>query len=313
MSIVLLGRTSMVAAWASAGSTAAYRSMAAPWPSPVPAAAKNYSNLRVHLWQRSVGKEALNKPGASDAIVEALATIIDEDEGASDWLVVSYKSHSVEDMLRKALKANNGERLNFLTWGMHHGTNAYAHCRRVVLIGQLTYGTSGYRALAAACGVSVEEDVGPDLMAGEYRHNLLQALTRAHVRRNENGVAGNCQAYVIASKNVGAFDLLSEVFPGCMIERWAPDAPEVCGRAGQLIALLEDGFTNKVKRIAKKDLAAALNMKGPNLSRLLGESDVVIYLAERHLRSEHLAIVYPELFEPYPGGGFTIDQLDAPG
>ena len=241
--------------------------------------------------------------------MKAVADLIEEEDGHSDWLIVSYKTSSVEEMLRAALKADTRARLHFLTWGMHHGTNAFAHCRRVVLIGQLNYGTSGYRALAAACGFAAEEEVGSELMAGEYRHNLLQALTRASVRHSRNGLAGSCHAYLITSSNVRAYDLLSEVFPGCTLERWSPLVPEVGGRPGELIALLEEGFRQKVTRIAKKDLRIILNMQRPNLSAVLRDPRVVLYMAKRHLRMEHSAIVFPPGFEPYPGEGFTIDDL----
>jgi hypothetical protein len=275
----------------------------------LPSATKDYSNLRVHLWERKVGQTALRTPGAIEDVATALAGVIDEDAG-SDWLIVSYKAHPVEQLLRAALAADPGTRLHFLTWGMHHGTNDFAHCQRVVLIGQLSYGTSGYRALAAACGSSAEEEVASELMAGEYRHNLLQALTRASARHSENGVAGNCVAYVIASPIVGAHELLPEVFPGCTIERWSPNVPEVGGRPGQLIALLEDAKGRGERQVPKKELRVALNMNASNFSRLLKDPRVVLHLAERHMRQERTVIVIPPGFEPYPGHGFTIDQLD---
>jgi hypothetical protein len=275
----------------------------------LPSATKDYSALRVHLWERSVGQLAMGTPGAIEDIAKALAEVIDGD-AISDWLIVSYKAHPVEKPLRDALKLDPGYRLHFLTWGMHHATNEFVHCKRVVLIGQLIYDTTGYRALAAACGSTAEEVVGSELRAGEYRHHLLQALTRGSVRETRNGVAANCRAYLIASPNVEAYHRLLEVFPGCTIERWAPDVPEVGGRAGQLIALLEDGFAQKVKQLAKKDLLAALNMKAPNLARLLREPQIILYMARRHLWVDHSAIVFPPGFSPYPGGGFTLDQLE---
>lgn len=275
-------------------------------------AANDYSRLRVHHWQHQVGKVALNTLGAIEDVAKAVTDVI-EGEPTSSWLIVSYKEHPIEPLIRKGLKANLGDRLHFLTWGMHHGTNAYAHCDRVVLIGQQHYGTVGYRALAAACGASpVEPDEGVEqqLTRGEYKHNLLQALTRASVRRSRNGIAGTCTAYVISSRNAQTGDLLPEVFPGCVIETWSPGVTKQGGRAGELIAYLENCLERRIECVPKREIAAALNMKMPNVTRLLGHSSVCAFLERRYIRNERTALVLPHGFDPWPGDGFTIDELD---
>jgi hypothetical protein len=277
----------------------------------LPSAANDYSRLRVHLWERRVGKGALQKPGNVEDVVKAIAEAIAEDETNDGWLIVSHKDGPLEDLLRKAVTPDAEHQLHFLTWGMHHGTNVYSHCRKVVLVGPLNYGASGYRSLAAACGCpDPNEAVELELRKGEYRHNVLQALTRASVRRNKHGKVATCTAYVIASPNVGMAHLLPEVFPGCTIERWAPNVPEVGGRAGQLIALLDDAKTRNVGSVTKKELCEVLNLEGPNLTRLLKHSDVLRHMEHRGYRNERSVIIIPPGFEPYPGEGFTIDLLD---
>jgi len=274
----------------------------------LPEATNDYSRLRVHLWERRVGKTVVDATGD---VAEALAQLIQDDGTDDHWLIVTYKDQPIHPMLPTDLKALLEGRVHFLTWGMHHGTNAFSHCRNVVLIGQLSYAASDYRALAAACGaVDPKKPLEEDLRRGEYQHNLLQALTRASVRRSRGGRAGVCTAYVVASPNLGFADLIPETFPGCIMDRWSPDQSALEGRVGELIGLLADARRRRVPVVSKKELREALSMKGPNLSRLLRHSDVQVWFENNHVRVHRNALELPPGFDPYPGHGFTIDSLD---
>lgn len=274
----------------------------------LPVATNDYSRLRVHLWERNVGKTATD---AFEDVADALGKLIDDDDTDDHWLIVSYKDHPLDGLLPKGLKAATEGRLHFLTWGMHHGTNAYSHCRKVVLVGQLSYGLSGYRALAAACGAPEPgEAMDEELQRGEYQHHLLQALTRASVRRSRRGLAGICTAYVVASPQLGFADLIPATFPGCIIDRWSPDQSALEGRVGELISLLADARRRKVPMVSKKELREALSIKAPNLSRLLQHSDVRVWFESNRVRVHRNALELPRGFDPYPGDGFTIDSLD---
>jgi hypothetical protein len=276
----------------------------------LPAAIKDYRNLRVHLWERPVGKLAMREPGALEDVVKAVAEVVVE-HPTSNWLIVHYKDQPVDRELPKVLEADLRPNVRFLTWGVHLGTNAFKDCTRVVLLGQLTYNDIAYRALAAACGASFDDDEAQqEVREGEYRHHLLQALTRASVRRNENGRAKACTAYVISSPNVGASAVIPEVFRGCTVERWSPNVPAVNGRAGQLIALLEAARTQRVAELAKKDLRETLGLLPPNFSKLLKQRDVKEYLDRSGMHSYGNRITLPPRFEPYPGGGFTTEDLE---
>jgi hypothetical protein len=274
----------------------------------LPAATNDYSRLRVHLWEQRVGKTATDTFGD---VAEALGELIEDDDTDNHWLIVSYKDQPIEPLLPKGLKAAMGDRLHFLTWGMHHGTNAFSHCRKVVLVGQLSYAPSDYRALAIACGGSdPDQAIEEDLKRGEYRHNLLQALTRASVRRSQRGLAGICSAYVVASPNLGMADLIPDTFPGCLMDHWSPDQSGFEGQVGKLIALLADARNRRVPFVSKKELRETLGIKGPNLSRLLQHHDVRLWLERHHIRVEHYGLMLPRDFDPYPGKGFTIERLD---
>jgi hypothetical protein len=202
-------------------------------------------------------------------------------------------------------------RLHFTTWGMHHGTNAFSHCRKVVLIGQLSYGEAGYRALAAACGATEpDSDIEGELQRGEYRHNLLQALTRGSVRQSRYGRAGICSAYVVASKNHGMVDAVRKAFPGCLMHRWSPDQSDLDGRLGQLTSLLQDARKQRVQLVSKKDLRKALGMQPSNFSRLVRHREFSTWMDQNHVSMEGRYFLIHGIFDPYPGEGFTIEQLD---
>jgi hypothetical protein len=271
----------------------------------LPAAVNDYGRLRVHLWERAVGKQAFADKGTRSDVIAAIADIINA-AAAGDWLVISYKDYPLEDELAVAVTRRD-QRLNFLTWGLHHGTNAFAHCNNVIIIGQLTYGKAAYTALAsAACGGRpVPEGGEGGLMVGEHQHNLLQALTRASVRRSVNGIAGQCNAYVVMSPGNNARQSLDDTFPGCTIEPWSPRGPQASGRAGELITLLSKIVgPNGVK---KKSLREGLGVNGPNFSKLLERPDVQSFMERNHLVQDRLSISSAAHFEPWPGGGWTLE------
>lgn len=283
----------------------------------LPEAVKDYSNLDIHLWEHAVGKEAVAKPGVLPDVVRAIADVIDNNP-EEDWLVVHYKDHPVDDLLRAGLKHDLGDRLHFLHWGNHHGTNEFADCRNVVLIGQLTYGAGSYLALSSACGVKPSRrtrKLEQAMKDGEYRHNMLQALTRAHVRRSKGGLAGTCKAFIIASPRNGAEGLIQETFPGCSIVRWMPKGPEANGKAGALIALFKEAAARGgVRELVKKDLRETLDMNAPNFARLLTLPAVGSYIAQNGINvSRHSVIIRGVQFSAYEGegyeGGFSVEDL----
>lgn len=278
----------------------------------LPDAVKDYRNLTIHLWERSIGKEAFKNSATREEVAEAVAEAIRDDMN-SPWLIISYKDQPIAEQLRKALKGNEPEGgLHFLTWGMHHGTNAYAHCKNVVLIGQMTYGPVGYSALASALGADTE-GAEQFLKDGEYRHHWLQALTRASVRLSRGSLAGACRAYVIATPGIRARGLLAETFPGCQISDWSPKLLEVAGQAAALIALLEQLRAEGNLPISKKELREALGIpKAPNLSRLWHVPAVQACLERNRMEEEgRNVLLRAPGFTPLEGDNlFTIDDLE---
>ena len=278
----------------------------------LPAAANDYRRLRVKLWERPVGKEVFKEAGTREDVVAAVVEAINDDGSDGDWVIVTYKDEErlAEQAIRKGVSTALADRLNFLTWGRHHGTNEFAHCRNVVIIGMVTYGQADYHALASAAagGKPIPATAISTLKAGEYRHHVLQALTRASVRRSDNGVADACNAYVIASPGNGAQNMIPDAFPGCSIEPWAPREQNATGKAGELIAELTRYGLARADVVTKKELRDAIGVNPPNFARLLKHPTVQAYMDRNHLRHDRLNIQGWVRFEPWPGGWVWTDE-----
>lgn len=285
----------------------------------LPAAVKDYKNLQVHVWERAAGKEALTNPAARDEIAQAVAEAIRE-HPSGNWLIISYKDQPLEKEVIKALKENMPTGgLHFLTWGMHHGTNAYKDCNNIVLVGQLHYGTTAYKALAAALGHTQNPETPNEaerlLKAGELQHHWLQALTRASVRNSQGNLAGACRAFVVASPGMEAAKLLHGVFPGSSVDVWQPKLKEATGQAGMLMDILTKARADDALPLPKKVITQQLGIEAPNLSRLLKRPIVRDYLDREHFWHDQYTVYSVPPIGPYEGDeydedGFSIDDLE---
>lgn len=258
----------------------------------LPSASNDYENLVVRVWKRSVGKDKMvrNANVRNDvvmAIIDAVASAPSE-----DWLVISYKDSL--PLLRQSVSAGldpvTFDRVAWLNWGKHLGTNEFRHISNVIIVGQRTYPAQAYKALSlAASGLPLSASGTLDdnaIRKGEYSHHLLQALCRASVRKSSNGQAGPCQAFLVTS--LGDIDeVLHGIFPGVAVARWKEDALPT-GRVAHAIAHLEGLFSDPaVTAIAKKDLRATLGIKdASNLKSLvLDKPAFQCFLADQGLEN----------------------------
>lgn len=212
-----------------------------------------------------------------------MAAVINED-AESEWLIVRFKdSEAILSDLKKRVEQNADIRLRSLTWGMHHGTNAYADVSNVMLVGQLNYGQADYIArFAAASGRPMEELDAHSVSAiqwGEYQHNLLQALCRSGVRRSKNGVAGAARAYVITTPARGLEDRVRSTFPGCTIAQWRPVHKPLAGQALAVANYLDQRFSDEsCHDVAKVEVYKALSIEKANFNRLLKHAGLRAHL-----------------------------------
>lgn len=150
-------------------------------------AVKSYGNLQVGLWAKGSGKYSYAQD-KDEVLVQGIAEKIME-RPQEDWLIVHHKNDLPG--FRKRIEAHLGEgvtgQLHLLSWGKHHGTNAYAHVSNVILASLLHLPDEVYETRVRLCaGMESTDDVSDamrkEMALGEHLHNVLQALCRASVK-----------------------------------------------------------------------------------------------------------------------------------
>lgn len=231
----------------------------------LPSAAKDYSNLNIHVWPTGGGKQSFRRKALS--LLSGIANTINE-RPDEEWLVVHHKAEPgfdvVKDLKKMLVKPKN---VHFLNWGSHDATNRFAHIENVILAGTLFFPASYHESLGrAAAGRPSKAGDFPKswsekMMEGELMHLVLQALCRGTVRRCLGDRCAPCNAYVIASKRSGLRPLLGEVFPHCTISDWQPVRIPPSGRVKDALDVITDFLKDDPDRfIAIQDVQTALGM-----------------------------------------------------
>jgi hypothetical protein len=209
----------------------------------LPSASKRYDALTIHVWDRGGGKSGFRKDG--DLLVEGIASTI-RTRPDEPWLVVHHKregiDRDIEDEVRALLPPT--ARVHFLHWGTHDATNAYADVPNIILAGTLFLRPSYYEALGrlasgqpSSCGRFDEQKVR-EVMAGEHRHLILQALCRGAVRRCVGESCPPTRAYIIASRKSGIAEELPTIFPGARIIPWRPVKKALRGKVAEAVEFI---------------------------------------------------------------------------
>ena len=224
----------------------------------LPPAANDYSPLTIRTWQTPCGKVGFATPSGRQHLLGPIAEVINEDTGKR-WLLVHYKLRNDEFMQELRPLILSPDRVASLTWGCHHGTNAYRDFDNIILVGSSTYRTPDYPALAiAASGLPPQEADSIDLQGlrhGEQMHQILQAMCRSSVRNSSGGVSGSCNAYVIASRSLGLRERLQRTFPGAKVSVWIEPEQRFRGKAGKAFDYLLEKFADEtVQEVPKREV-----------------------------------------------------------
>lgn len=235
----------------------------------LPSAIKSYRNLTVQVMDKGAGKTAWAKHGCS--LAQEVALLIDSkpDEG---WLVVYHKAVSsggIPDLIR-GLLSTPPDRVSFLNWGRHQGTNEFRHVQNVILAGVNNYSEVDYEVMTR-CHSRIRNDEKVTkasvqaMEAGEHMHHILQALCRSAVRQGSASECGPCNAYIIAPKQSGIRDLIPVVFPGCKVSTWEPAKVKATGKVQQALTFAERHFEDHPDEVLRfTDLRAELGYDASN-------------------------------------------------
>jgi hypothetical protein len=239
----------------------------------LPSAAKKYRNLTVHVWNTGGGKSAFARN--MDVLAEGIASTI-RLRPNEDWLVVHHKSsggQNIETRIRNLLPVN-ACKVHFINWGCHDATNKFSHVSNVILAGTLFYRPSPYEALGRlasrhpSSAGSFPDDDTTDIILGEHRHLILQALCRGSVRRSQDADCVPCNAYIIASAASGIEKAMPGIFPGCRVQNWRPVSVSLKGKVSEAVSFIGDRLDpSKLEVMPFREVYKAINMDSSNFRR----------------------------------------------
>ncbi|HWM46184.1 MAG TPA: hypothetical protein VNR11_04640 [Xanthobacteraceae bacterium] len=233
----------------------------------LPPAVKRYEPLTIYVWKRGGGRTALRKADArlAEAVANTIMTRSDE-----DWLIIAHKDRGGENLpeeVRALLPEEMMDRVHFLHWGAHDATNQFAHVPNVILAGTLFFPQSYYEALGRMAAARHPGE-GPfsdeefrNIMLGEHRHLILQAICRGAVRRCDGERCPPTRAYIIASGHSGIAQVLPDIFPGAKIERWKPLEEELRGKAGDACRYILERLDRPGAFVPFRDVMAHLGWR----------------------------------------------------
>lgn len=247
---------------------------------------KRYNNLNVHVWNRGGGKSSFRKQG--EDLINGIASTINS-KSTEEWLVVHHKTESSFDVVSGVtdLLQMSKDKVHFVHWGNHHGTNAYAHVKNVILAGTLFYRPSYYESMGRlGSGFKSTERLTKgdfnDVMIGEHRHLVLQALCRGSVRQCFGDVCAPCDAYIIASVSSGIGEALPEIFPGSKVTPWKPLGTALRGKVRHAAGIIIESLEIDPKGLIKfKNVMSAIGMTDTKNFRrsIRGHSDFIEVMA----------------------------------
>ncbi len=226
---------------------------------------KRYNNLKVHVWNTGGGKSSFRKKGQD--LINGIATTINR-KPTEEWLVVHHKAQPSFDVVSgvRDLLCMNPDKVHFVHWGNHHGTNDYAHVKNVILAGTLFYRPSYYDAMGRlGSGLKSTERLTKsdfeDVMIGEHRHLVLQALCRGAVRQCIGDVCAPCDAYIIASVKSGIKEALPDIFPGCKVASWKPLGTALKGKMAHAASIIKERLKADPKCFVRfRDIMSSIGM-----------------------------------------------------
>lgn len=288
----------------------------------LPSVTKSYRNLTVHVMDKGAGKTAWTLNGG--ALAGEVARMIDS-KPEEEWLVIYHKGVNgggIPDQIR-GLLSSNPDRVHFLNWGKHKGTNEFRHIQNVILAGLHNHPDTDYEMKAryfngVPNGQQVSKTLVQEIEAGEQKHHILQALCRSSVRQGNGHDCGPCNAYIIAPKRSGVRGFLPEVFPGCTIGTWEPAKRKLTGWVADAVAKVKTFFVENPDGVfLYSDLRDAIGISDTsNFNKRVRRHESYKLELDRlgieevstsNHRHRNALARKPQLFGPVEGASFIAD------
>jgi len=216
-----------------------------------PSAVKDYNPLCIQALQRGGGKTAvfdnllgLNRKDTG-SIIKAVVEVVEALPMEEAVLLFTFlpkkrmgRLINVADLLRDALVAahinlnatvtnDQGQavpRICFSTWGKERGSNKYAYCSNVILVGVLTRDEAEVRSSLHAAVRSLDANIN----AAEVTQTILsadavvvqQALARGTIRQTYGHTCGPMRAWLFHRDLDALKEQIDRVFPGAKWADW---------------------------------------------------------------------------------------------
>ena len=211
-------------------------------------ATKDYSPLKVRVWQTSASKSGFGAEGGHDRLVSGVVRMI-LTKPVEKWLVVIHKpSKKVGDVaasIARELPPNIVPNVSTLPWGQHMACNLYADVPNVILAGTLFKPHSHHVALTYLAqdrdvrrGLPEAADV-TRIERGEHADVILQALCRGRVRKSDGARCLPMDAWIIGAARHGIPAACRAIFPGCDVRSWRPTGRVLQGKLAEAMGIVE--------------------------------------------------------------------------
>lgn len=257
----------------------------------LPEAANDYGPLTVHLWDRPCSRSTFSDPGKREEILQSAAELLNR-EADTRWLVLHHLPRGnvdVPERLRRLL-LGSPDRVRFLHWGNHHGTNAFREIDRILVMGLWHQAPATIIGLHQATagdgsdGPPAKDDL-ERIEVGEHQHNLLQAICRGSVRNSSGGTCAPCSAYVIGRIGSNTQAILQAIFPGAAVQEWSPVDVPLSGHAARVAEVLQEHFTDRhAEQVPKDAVRRAVGLKrSQDLAQVLKRPDLRLWMAKAQL------------------------------
>ena len=202
----------------------------------LPQAVNDYRNLTVNVWTTSISNDTLRfePEPILDRIINLVCARPNE-----EWLVFYKKRFKgLCQSIKKTLP--KGVKVHFLHWGIHKATNEFRHVSNLILIGPQFYGQHAFTPIYMATMGSTDEPGDKVSIAvlkeGAFKDDLLQAVCRGSIRNvGDDGIGHSSTVHLITSPNQDVEETVREVFPGCVVNGWAPVAKGLSKRPTEVL------------------------------------------------------------------------------